>query len=111
MGRKGNDIRKRLKAEAKRYEALGWYETEYGELKKKVSKTEARRVFLMNCRRARARALQSIVWMIDFDAAAWMPQAEQDIISSMDETVRLEIDAEVLAELSRASPPVAEMSL
>lgn len=87
MGRKHRERRKRLKRVVREIPE-GWREDELGQLKKKVSKAEARE-----------RLFRS------WTAHVHLLQAEEEILNALAEQVKRDIDKEVLGKIWAAVEP------
>jgi hypothetical protein len=105
MGQRHREKRKHVKAKLReikgqliRLDDHRKFENEFGELKVRMTKAEARRRLLFR-RTVRIESAKELL-------AAYGDMAEGDIIDAMSEEIKLDIDRQVLAEIDRAMQPM-----
>jgi hypothetical protein len=99
MGKKHREVRKALKAETRTLEAQGWWENEFGELKKRTTKAEARRGLLRWWQRDREAITKASLEAGERLMEELRPQMQVDIMNRMSEvatkTIKQELDREL----------------
>jgi len=95
MGQRHRSIRKALKAEIRVLEAQGWHENEFGELKRRTTKADARR-WLLRCKRSLDAMTKASLEAGERMLMEMRPQMQEDILNRLSETITLEMDREIL---------------
>jgi hypothetical protein len=91
VGQKHREERKHVKAQARALERQGWYENEFGELKKRTTKANARR-WLVRFRRTLDEMTRASLEAGEKLLESLRPQARQEILDALSDQIVREMD-------------------